>query len=262
MRVQAARLVMRPYWVLCDRSAAWLHGVDTFHYHELGILPPLETFVLRDRSRVRRDGFVGGERDLSARDLVVVDGVQVTTPLRTALDLGCRRGSREGLAVLDGFIRVHGLSQATYYAELERFRGRRGVVQLRRLVAIADGSAESPGESWTRMAIAEAGLPPPALQYWVRDRGVNRYRVDMAYPYHRVCVEYDGREFHETDAAQAHDRERRRWLRENGWIVIVVTKHDFDAIAINRWTDEIRSNDWRVGANDWRVGANDWRVGG
>ena len=111
-------------------------------------------------------------------------------------------------------------------AELERFAGRRGVIQLRQLIEIAHELAESPGESATRLAIIDAGLPPPELQHWVTVNGVPTYRLDLAYPAHRVAVEYDGREFHDSPEQRAKDAARRRWLREHGWTVIVVTKDD------------------------------------
>src|SRR3954447_10904641 len=46
LRTSALRLVTTPKSVVADRTAAWLHGVDTFAYRELEILPPLEVCVL------------------------------------------------------------------------------------------------------------------------------------------------------------------------------------------------------------------------
>ena len=46
LRTAALRLVTTPSSVVADRTAAWLHGVDTFAYRELEILPPLEVCVL------------------------------------------------------------------------------------------------------------------------------------------------------------------------------------------------------------------------
>jgi uncharacterized protein DUF559 len=238
-RCRAAGFVLRSCAVLCDRTAAWLHGVDTFAYRELEILPPLETFVLRDRARTRRKGCQGGERDLAPQDYQMIDGIRVTTPLRTALDLGCRLHRSEALAALDGFMRTCGLTREDLQAELPRYRGRRGVVQLRRLVAIASELAESPGESWTRMAIIDAGLPAPRLQLWVKDNGVDRYRLDMSYPRHKVAVEYDGREFHDSKERRDADEERRDWLRTQGWTVIVVRSTSFAPEARELWITKL-----------------------
>jgi very-short-patch-repair endonuclease len=66
-------------------------------------------------------------------------------------------------------------------------------------------------------------------------------RLDLAYPKHRVCIEYDGAEFHTSPAQRIHDEDRRALLRQHGWTVIVVTKADLDRDAISRWTGEIRA---------------------
>jgi hypothetical protein len=240
VRARAARLVMSPFGVLCDRTAAWLWGVDTFEFRELEILPPLECYVLRDRTRPRRTGVQGGVRDLLPRDTVELDGLAVTTPLRTALDLACKLRRREALAALDGFMRHHGITQFEMRRELVRYFRRRGVVQARRLARLADPRAESPGESWTRMEMLDRGLPVPQLQWWVSEAGTPLFRLDMAYPKSKVAVEYDGREFHEDAVRRERDRRRRKWLADHGWTVIVVTKDDFTAEAIDDWVQKVR----------------------
>lgn len=91
-----------------------------------------------------------------------------------------------------------------------------------------------------RVEIADAGLPLPQIQYWVRVGGRPTYRLDLAYPHARVAVEYDGREFHEGDARRAADRRRRKWLRDRGWTVIVVDKDSFTPEALAAWLGELR----------------------
>lgn len=239
-RAKAAALVMRPFTVVCDRTSAWLHGVDTFEFRELEILPPLETFVLRGYSRVRRRGCRGGRRDLLSNDLMVLEGVQVTTPLRTALDLACKLGRRDAIAALDGFMRECGVTREGLESELPRYRRRRGVVQLRQLVPLADWRSESPGESWTRIAILDAGLPAPEPQYWVQDRGRDLFRLDLAYSRSKVAVEYDGKDFHDSPEHRAADKARRTWLRDHGWTIIIVKKDSFSEESLNAWLGELR----------------------
>lgn len=239
-RVAAARLVISPWSVICDRTAAWLWGVDTFDYRELEILPPIESFVLRGHSRPRRIGVNGGVRDLRSRDVVDLGGLAVTSPLRTALDLACKLRRRDALAALDGFMRLHGITQDEMRRELVRYFRRRGVVQARALVQHADPRAESPGESWTRMEMLDRGLPTPGLQHWVEVDGVPTFRLDMAYEKHRVAIEYDGREFHEGTERREADRRRRDWLSRHGWTVVVVTKDDFTLDATDVWIQQIR----------------------
>jgi hypothetical protein len=239
-RARAAALIIAPWDVICDRTAAWLHGIDAFEFRELDLLPPLEVFARNGRHRIQRNGLAGGQRDLSPRDLMVIGPVLVTTPLRTAMDLGAKLPRRAALAVLDAFMRAHGLTRDEMLAELPRYRRRRGVVQLRELVRIADPRAESPGESWTRMSIIDNGLPVPELQVCVMSGGRELFRLDLAYERLRICIEYDGEEFHSSPAQIAHDRARRDWLREHGWHVIVLTKASFSGDARQDWLNELR----------------------
>jgi hypothetical protein len=240
LRARAAHLVLSPHAVACDRTAAWLWGVDTFEYRELEIIPPLESCVLRGHNRTRRPEVSGSVRDLAPSDIVLFDGVACTSALRTALDLTCSQSRRQALAVLDAFMRHHGLTEQEMRRELVRYFRRRGVVQARELVRLADPRAESPGESWVRMDVIDHRLPAPQPQWWVSENGRAVYRLDLAWPKSRVAVEYDGREYHEDDVRRKHDEERREWLRRRGWTIVVVTKDDFTADSVETWIGALR----------------------
>lgn len=166
----------------------------------------------------------------------------MTTPMRTALDLGCNLRRRDALAVLDQFRRRHGLTLEQLVEETGRFRGRRGVVQLRGLLPLSDPRSESVRETWVRLSLRDAGLPTPVPQHWVEIGGSPRYRLDLAYPAHRIAIEYDGGEFHDaSDEQRARDRVRRDWLREQGWTVIVVRNGDFTGDRLDRWIGRVRA---------------------
>ena len=240
LKLAAAALVISDDAVACDRTAAWLWGVDAFGVRELDVVPPLETYVLRGRARTRRRESRGGVRDLVPDDWVELGGVKVTTPLRTALDLGCRLNRREALAAMDALARQHGFSSSDLAKQLPRFFRRRGVVQLRELVPLVRREAESQRESWTRLALRDFGLPAPELQWWVEVDGVPTYRLDLAYPRARVAVEYDGHDHHSSPADRARDEARRTWLREHGWIVIVIDASAFVPGADDAWLVAVR----------------------
>jgi hypothetical protein len=240
VRAQAAALVISPHAVVCDRTAAWVHGVDAFRYAELDVDPPLETYVLRGHRATNRPECNGGTRDLRPSDWTIIGGVRVTTPIRTALDLGCKLTRREAIAVMDALMREHGFTVADLLRELPRYARRRGVIQLRQLVPLVDGLAESSGESWTRIEIDNRGLPTPVLQHWVNVDGIPTYRLDLAYPHARVAIEYDGQEFHTSPEDRRRDALRRQWLRDHGWTVIVLDKHSFTAEAVDVWIRDLR----------------------
>lgn len=240
LRARTAKLVISPHAVVCDRTAAWIHGCEVFDYRELDVMPPLETYVLRGHDPTDRPECAGGTRDLRPEDWTVIGGVRVTTPLRTAMDLGCKLSPRNALAAMNMLMRLHGFTQEDMQRLLPRYRRRRGVRRLRPLVPLVDGRAESIAESWPKYEIASHGLPLPVPQYWVHVDGVRTYRLDYAYPHARVAVEYDGEEFHSTPEDREADRVRRQWLRDHGWTVIVLTKDDFTPEGVDRWISRLR----------------------
>lgn len=245
VRAQALALVVSPGMVLCDRSAAYLHGVDVHAWaaHDTGL--PIDMFALRGTRASKRPESEGGSRDLAQGDCTLVAGLRVTTPVRTAADLGCRLSRSQALAAMDALARKCGFTGEDLARLLPRYRRRRGCVQLRELVPLVDPRAESPGESWVRLAILDAGLPPPEPQVWVNRAGVPAYRLDLAYPRARVAIEYDGEEFHGPEQATA-DAERRAWLRAHGWVIIVVRKHMFGRAHLDTWLGEVRDALWRA----------------
>lgn len=225
LRTAALGLVIPESAVVTDRTAAWLHGVSILPRSAPYVPPPINVFQTSG-TRVRRPQAHGGLRSLRAEDVMVVNGIRVTTPLRTAMDLGRLLWRFDALAALDGFLRI-GVSREGMLAGMDRFKGYRGICQLRLLLPIADGRSESVGESALRLHWHEAMLPPPELQFWVQDDfGVDLYRLDLALPELGYAAEYDGEEYHGDEQAE-HDDDRRRWMTEHrGWLVDVFRKED------------------------------------
>ena len=121
MRAAALGLVVPTHAVVADRTAAWLHGVAILPRSALRVAPPLQLVSAQD-TRVRRPEADGRRRGLAERDVVMVHGVRVTSPNRTALDLGRLLWRFDALAALDGFLRV-GARRDELVAETGRFRG-------------------------------------------------------------------------------------------------------------------------------------------
>jgi hypothetical protein len=226
IRATALALVVPPTAVVTDRTAAWLHGVEILPRSALTVAPPVEV-VHVDDTRVRRPEVDGRRRELRSSDITTLHGVRVTTALRTSLDLGRLLWRGDALAAIDGFLRI-GVPHPLMSAEIVRFKGFRGVRQLRTLVPLGDPLSESPGEAAARLGWYDAGLGRPVLQRWVHaDDGTPVYRLDISDEEVPFAVEYDGVDFHTSDADTAYDEERRRWLEEErGWHVEVVTKED------------------------------------
>jgi len=239
-RAACAALVLPAHSVVCDRAAAWIYGIDTYEPDALDVDPALDVVAVGGANGSRRPEIVGGKRDLLPDEIVEINGIRVTTPIRTACDIACLRGRHRALATLDAFRREFALTDVDFALFLPRYRGRRGVRQLRELVTLSDPRSESPGESWTRLEIIDAGLPAPEPQVWVDLPGWGPVRLDHAYRHLKIAIEFDGREFHGDDQRD-HDLARREALRRAGWIVIVVTSTDLTTERVLSWTAELRS---------------------
>lgn len=223
-RAAALALVVSPSAVITDRTAAWLHGIDLLPRSQQSLMPPIQAFMTPG-NRSCRPELNSGERMLAKRDIMQVHGLSVTTPLRTACDLGRLIWRYDALAALDQFLRL-GVTHDELLEEISRFKGYRGVIQLRYLAPIADPRAESVAESALRLHWYDACLPPPELQWWVfNDLGVGVYRLDVALPEAMFGAEYNGEEFHTSDQDRESDQIRLTWLDEQrSWHIEVFDK--------------------------------------
>jgi AbiEi antitoxin C-terminal domain len=219
LRARALCLVMPACAVICRRTAAWLYGVDAYAPNERDQALTVECVVPARLARVRRDGVRGWEETLDPEDLSTVHGVRVTTPTRTALDLARYAPRFMGLSAVDAFCHRALTTPSELMACAQRFCGGRNIAIARQLIGWAEPLAESPGESWLRLRILDAGFPRPQAQIKVYDTGGRMvYRLDLGYPALKIGLEYDGLEFHDSPEHRKHDVHRRRELdRIYGW---------------------------------------------
>lgn len=228
LRASCLRLIVPSGCVVTDRTAGWLHGASMILAPGDHLtVPTVSVFDRRPGHRLRNSLSTSGERSLSNRDVTEVQGIAVTTPLRTACDLGRLLRQEPALAAIDAMLRLGAFSREQMADETRRFRGYRGVRQLRALVPLADGGSESFGESVLRLRWYQGGAPgTPETQIDVFDEsGLFVARVDMGIEAWRYAAEYDGVAFHGPDQAE-HDDTRRERLRELGWIVDVFRGQD------------------------------------
>lgn len=256
LRARALSLVVPDAAVGTDWTACWLHtGVLPPGGHLQ--VPPVSIFRLPGKGRLRNKLCDSGERAFTTDDLTVLEGLTVTTPLRTAHDLG-RLATRDwAMAGLDALLRLDEFSKEQLVANVERYRRQRGVVQLRDLAPRADPRAESPGESVLRLRWTDlTSLPPPVPQVPVADEtGRTVYWIDLGVEEVRFGAEYDGEEHHTSDEDREHDRVRRGDLRERfDWTIEPVTKVNvFGALRdVERILHEgIRNARRRLGQSRW-----------
>ena len=80
-------------------------------------------------------------------------------------------------------------------------------------------------ESEARLVMIDHGLPKPEVQFVIHgDHDV--WRVDFAWPAHRVVAEYDSVDWHVGRAEMLRDRRRIAGIQECGWTVIPIVADD------------------------------------
>jgi very-short-patch-repair endonuclease len=154
------------------------------------------------------------EEVLPAGEITVVDGIRVSTPIRTAFDLGRRPPLVEAVVAVDALSRVGGFPSGELITFGYDHLGAPGSRLLVAAIALADPLSGSPMETRIRLAMREAGLPTPVLQH-----PVGPYALDLAYPELLLAIEYDGRE-HLTQERAMRDLLRQAHLTRAGWDVL------------------------------------------
>lgn len=130
---------------------------------------------------------------LEPDEVVDVDGVAVTSPARTLIDLARTVGFAQAVVTIDAALNRHLVTRDDLATALERAAGRPGTPRARRAVAFADPRPESPGESRSRVAMTRLGVVPPVLQWEVRSPGgVVLGTADFGWPEHGWAGEFDG----------------------------------------------------------------------
>jgi hypothetical protein len=161
---------------------------------------------------------------LLAGEVVILNGIPVTSPSRTAFDLGRRPGLQTAVIRVDALARATGVTVEAVNAVLDVHRGARGVNQLRRVLPLVDAGAESPQETRTRLLVVAAGLPRPQTQIEVlNDWGRVLARIDMGWPEVKVGIEYDGSQHWTDSRVRTNDIDRTVELQRRGWILIRVS---------------------------------------
>jgi hypothetical protein len=221
-RIDAVLLGAPSSAVLSHFSAAAMWGLQVPLVADDGLVHLTVPPGARVRSRADRRIHCS---EVPAAEARTVHGRSLTSPSRTWLDLAGRVPPAALLAVTDQLL-ARGFPSDEFPRILARAAGRRGVVAARSVLAAADPLAGSPMESVLRWLIHEAGLPRPVLQYVIRDAaGAFLGQVDLAWPEHRVVVEFDG-DLHRERRVFVKDLRRQNGIVLAGWQILRFTSAD------------------------------------
>lgn len=225
VRARAAKRLLPAHALLADRCLLWVLGVDVLPPGE----PVVECVVPRGVVVPKRKEIRVREALVTPADVGVLDGSGLTAlrPARATVDLMRLLPRAEALAVVDAVLRAQLCERTRLEEEMHRHRGLRNVERARWALRVADGRAESPPESRVRAVLLDAGLEP-VPQYEVRT-SAGLFRLDLAFPWLKVAIEYDGRQVHDRASAFTSDRRRQNALVAEGWTVLRFTAEDLRA---------------------------------
>ncbi|MDN5726580.1 MAG: endonuclease domain-containing protein [Propionibacteriales bacterium] len=180
---------------------------------------PHDVISVATRRRSARRGFRLRAARIPAELIhLLPDGVQVTTPARTALDLCPALGGDS----IDVALRTRAARFDDLWQAWELSRCRPGNAERLRLLL------ESRTEPWSRAERALHRLLHEAgIDHWQANRlirvGDRRYYGDVVFRRARLVLEVDGAAFHADPTVFDVDRVRQNDLQLHGWLVLRFT---------------------------------------
>lgn len=161
LRAKALWLRSRRRGVLAGYSASAFHGAKWIDAD----LPA----AIIDTNRRRAPGLQVWEERIEPDEICVIEGMRVTTPERTALDLTSRFPLDPAVAAVDALIQATDLKVADVEPLIERYRGRRGM-KAARAALTSSTAVPSPQGNLAALVVDPRRLsaPPDA------DRGAQR----------------------------------------------------------------------------------------
>lgn len=218
-RLMAAVLLGPDGTVVSHRAMAHLIGVGGFTD-----APAPEVSIPRGTTFRRPDVIVHESSDLSLAAPTKLEGIPCTGPTRLAMDLGAVVSEKRYRQTMRELRHRHGVTPEALLRTYLRHKrqGRNGGGALRdwldRYFELG-GVPESGLEQTVLDAVIDASLPMPVAQHWVRAGGAS-YRLDLAYPHQRICVEVDGIQHRDDPQVRGADLVRQEALEDAGWTVI------------------------------------------
>lgn len=174
-------------------------------------------------------------------DVVTRDGRLVMSPTRTALELTLVLAVEYALVEIDHLLHTGCTTVELMRARYETMAHWPRSLTTDLVMRLADGRAESVGETRTRYLCWTQGLPTPVPNHPILDeRGVEIARVDLAWPELGVFLEFDGRTKYVQHLREGESvvdcvlREKQRESRIcelTGWRCIRIVWADLDTPA-------------------------------
>jgi hypothetical protein len=203
-----------PVWV-AGPSAAAVHGFAGY-----SLRTPFHLLLPNDRNVRRNGAVIHRSEHVEPIDREHVDGVAVTSPARTLIDLARHASPSQLRAAVESAFEQRLTSEGHLHRRIGalRSKGRFGVPAL--LDVLERRELTAGGESWLEREylrlIAAAGLPRPTTQVVLARTCDHAVRVDCYFEYAGLVVELLGYRFHRTRSQMNRDAARHNALIASG----------------------------------------------
>lgn len=185
-------LIARAVTLTAAKPHAWSHDTAALAWG-LSVLDQKMPLTHVTRVDVRGDRTTYGVKHHGARyapgDVDGVDGIRLLGIARSAVDVGREHGFAHAVVTCDSAL-AKGATRAELLAVLDGMHCWPGTVAVRAAVEVADGYAETPGESLTRAMLVRAGESEVETQFGLRREGRTVW-CDLRVRRH--VIEFDGR---------------------------------------------------------------------
>jgi hypothetical protein len=188
-------------------------------------------------------------RRLEPADVVLHDGLRLTSGPQTYLDLAAVLPPAELVAAGDALLRLRHMTPTGLSERLARADRVRGVVRARECAPLLSPLSMSRPESVLRYWLLDSDLPEPELQVPVHDGwGREVAHADLGYARWKVALEYEGRQ-HAQAEQFGRDVDRYSLMAADGWLVLRFAGRHLGGptTVVDRTRRALLSRGWRPG---------------
>jgi hypothetical protein len=203
-----------PDAVIADRCALLVHGLPL-----VGAAPRVAELTVPPRANANVVAAHVYRASLRECDVTVVDGSRVTSVARTLVDVARHRPTGTAVAAIDAAL-YRGLVTPDELDDVLLSCWNWPLIRrAQRAVRLADGRAESPLESVSRLVFSWLRLPAPRLQQAIFDRhGRLLARTDFYWDEFGVFGEAEGRSKYDAREVLTLEKERQEELEDLGLV--------------------------------------------
>jgi hypothetical protein len=220
-RLVAALLAAGPSAFLSHRTAAALWRLRALTIRWIDVTVPGQGRDHRDPLILHRT------RCLEPEDVVVIDGLRVSSVPRTLIDCAAHEHPSEVRRLVTQAIRKEVLDLEQMQEALQRHRRRKGVARKLRPALAAYEIVTTNRTSPFEYAFDDWLAEHPEIPQPVRNVTIGHYEIDCYWPVQRLAVELDGREFHIAAADFERDRVKDAYLQKLQIRVLRITPRRF-----------------------------------